>query len=177
MKYASPAKCFPYERSRPHQSAVLSPRSRIDPANGGLGVYRHGSAVKLRRSVKRLVALLREMKQTDGDDWRRAVRRTPRMFAQRFGGQARVFGHCATTIDNQEISQLSLTVFECMTDGLTLPKHAGMVPLPSWGHPWLIASRERRATQDPPEPWKYRPVLNVQRRRFRHERRMVRHPL
>jgi DNA-binding SARP family transcriptional activator len=126
---------------------------------GGFGVYQNGSAVTLRPSVKRLVALLAVLENTDRID--AAVQLFADLPASRAQGNLRTIiwrlgndypnlvvekGGClqigATTIDYQEISRWSLAVVQRMTEDMTLPKNAGKDLLPYWGDTWLIEPRE-----------------------------------
>jgi DNA-binding SARP family transcriptional activator len=126
---------------------------------GGFGVYRTGSPVTLRPSVKRLVALLAVMEQTDRTDV--AGQLFTELPASRAQGNLRTImwrlsedfpglvvdqGGClyvqATTIDYREVNQWSLSVVQRTAEDFVLPKNAGKDLLPTWGDPWLIDPRE-----------------------------------
>jgi DNA-binding SARP family transcriptional activator len=126
---------------------------------GGFGVYRNGSAVTLRPSVKRLVALLGVLDQADRSDvaaqlfadlppsraqgnlrtiiWRLSDD-DPHLVVEKGG----CLHMCASTIDYQEVSKWSLAVVQRTTEDLTLPKNAGKHLLPRWDDLWLIEPRE-----------------------------------
>ena len=126
---------------------------------GGFGVYRDGSPVTLRPSVRRLVALLAITEETERADvaaklftelsmsrakdnlrtilWRLSDD-YPDLIAER-GGCLHIR---ATAIDYRDVSQWSLAVVQRTADDLTLPRHAGKDLLPSWGDMWLIEPRE-----------------------------------
>jgi hypothetical protein len=158
--------------SHQRDSRSANPKSSLDARLlRGFALYRRDAHVRLRPSVRRLVALLAVQGVEDRSDASarlfddlllqarsklahdlvEVARRLPRAGVEAGGSLATT----GSDTDNHQLAHWSLAVIHRSSDIPVMPTVAGKDLLPSWGDPWLIEPREHlhccKST-----PWKRR---------------------